>query len=304
MEYILGIDVGGTSFKYGVLDKRGNIAYSGKKKRLKDYSDKKLLADLINETKTNYNLIGVGISLPGNPDDKTGYMETGGAIDEFFNFHIGAYIKENCNLDIAIENDCHCALLAEKWLGNAQSCENFMVITFGTGIGGAAFINGKLHNGQRNLGSEVHSLIIELTDNLEPIFWGDVNSTVNGLIIPAAKYLNVDPETVDGAKLYQATDPNIIEIIRVFHRKVALGLITINNLFDVEKILIGGGISENPEFISAINAEIDKIKNTFAMIHVDRCTLGNNAGFLGACYKFMLKKGLVNNETIGNLDLS
>jgi beta-glucoside kinase len=84
---------------------------------------------------------GVAISAPGYVNPHTGFIEMGGAIRKFDNFAIKRWLEQQTGLPVAIENDANCVLLAERWQGKAAEMSDFLVLTIGTGIGGAIFCN-------------------------------------------------------------------------------------------------------------------------------------------------------------------
>jgi beta-glucoside kinase len=92
---------------------------------------------------------GVAISAPGYVNPHTGFIEMGGAIRKFDNFAIKRWLEQQDRLPVAIENDANCVLLAERWQGKAAEMSNFLVLTIGTGIGGAIFCNNQLVHGAR-----------------------------------------------------------------------------------------------------------------------------------------------------------
>lgn len=86
-------------------------------------------------------------SARGYVNPHTGFIEMGGAIRKFDNFAIKRWLEQQTGLPVAIENDANCVLLAERWRGKAAEMSDFLVLTIGTGIGGAIFCNNRLVHG-------------------------------------------------------------------------------------------------------------------------------------------------------------
>ena len=90
---------------------------------------------------------------------RSGYIAMGGAIRDFDRFAIGQWLRDKTSLPVSVENDANCALLAERWLGKAQEMSDFLMMTIGTGIGGAIFCNNALVRGRQRRAGEFGSLL-------------------------------------------------------------------------------------------------------------------------------------------------
>ncbi len=135
---IAAFDIGGTALKMGVVAASGELLEKGKQP-ISDSDGDQILAAMESWIAAHPECTGIAISAPGYVNPHTGYIEMGGAIRKFDNFAINAWLEERTGLPVAIENDANCVLLAERWQGKARDMANCLVMTIGTGIGGAIF---------------------------------------------------------------------------------------------------------------------------------------------------------------------
>lgn len=145
---IAAFDIGGTALKMGVMTREGELLDKGKQ-TLIDSDGDQILQAMLAWIAAHPECKGVAISAPGYVNPHTGFIEMGGAIRKFDNFAIKAWLEQQVRLPVAIENDANCVLLAERWRGKAADMSNFLVLTIGTGIGGAIFCNNQLVHGAR-----------------------------------------------------------------------------------------------------------------------------------------------------------
>jgi beta-glucoside kinase len=143
---IAAFDIGGTALKMGVMTREGTLLEKGKQ-NIVDSDGDQILQAMLAWIAAHPACEGVAISAPGYVNPHTGFIEMGGAIRKFDNFAIKRWLEQQVRLPVAIENDANCVLLAERWRGKAADMSNFLVLTIGTGIGGAIFCNNQLVHG-------------------------------------------------------------------------------------------------------------------------------------------------------------
>lgn len=146
----LGIDIGGTNIKSGLVDKSGQITNQYKLKTPQNLPDLKLaIIDIVNQAQAlvGDQLKGVGFSSPGRVVSETGVVHVGGAIPFIDGLNFKHFIKENFGLPAAAINDGKAAAQAELWQGHLTDVENGLVLLLGTGVGGGIVLNGQLHQG-------------------------------------------------------------------------------------------------------------------------------------------------------------
>ncbi|ORM50826.1 beta-glucoside kinase [Pantoea conspicua] len=284
---IAAFDIGGTSLKMGVIDDKGNILTSDSCDISHNDRDK-ILEHIIAWLKKNPSCSGIAVSTPGYIDPDSGYIAMGGTIRDFDQFHLSQWLTEKTSLPTTVENDAHCALLAERWLGKAKQLNDFLMLTIGTGLGGAAFCNGALIRGGRNRAGEFGCLLTSRpTDsNIEPHTMAQ-SCTMTALRENYSEAAGQSAEDISGKDVFDAFDQGNEQaqnVVNRFYQDLAACLYNLFSVFDPQTIFIGGGITERDPFIEELGRELKKYQID---IRIDTATYGNDSGMLGAVCHFL-----------------
>lgn len=298
MAQYVGIDIGGTDIKYGLIDESGNILESSKVPTPKT---KKGLLDVLKPICYMYPEVdGIGISAPGmiNTD---GLMITAGALFECYGMNLIEEVAHFYNGPIAVENDVNCAALAELWTGSGKAYENFIMVSVGTGIGGAIVIDSKLHRGSRFMAGEFGFMKMNALakDEADNTMLSRTGSVFGGLI---RKYKEKTGEQVDGKKVFDRADlgdENAKVCIEEFYDNLATGIFNLIVSFDPEIVLVGGAISGRDGFVEKINQIIEQNRQEYGdqleveLAKVEACTHLNDAGIIGGVANLLKTQNLL-----------
>lgn len=301
----IGIDVGGTTIKYGVILKNGEIV---KKGQLPTIHEKEgflqSITALIKSLQQEAIVDGVGISAPGIIQ-KDGTMITAGSIKSLYGINLKQEIEERVKLPVMVENDANAAAIAEKWLGHAQNCENYLCLVVGTGIGGGIIVNDQLYRGSHGMAGEFGWMLIDsLPDqgNLETVSLNQRAAVVGGLCHQyqlALQQLGRSDFPQDAVEIFQRGAQGEVvanQVLAQFFQDLSVGLLNLISTFDPELILIGGGISENDGFMARLDETVHQLKARHESIGylegrtiapIRRAKLKNDAGMIGAVYQLM-----------------
>lgn len=285
------IDIGGTSIKVAVLDKKGDIHH---KDSLEVHQDVEKFTEIIvswvEKIKKDFDIQGLAISSPGAVDKKSGIVGGASAIPCIHGPNWKEIFGEKCGLKVSIENDANCAALAEAFSGSGKNIEDMMFIVCGTGIGGAIVHKGEIHSGKHLHGGEFGYMLME-EENGEFRNFSDVASTMS-LVRKVRKAYNDD--SWDGLKIFEeAKNGNEIcqQAIDRFYFNLAKGIFNLQYIYDPEVILLGGAISERGDFIDGINKKIDylmsKIEIAKIRPNIGTCTHKKDANLIGALANFL-----------------
>ena len=305
----IGIDVGGTNVKIALVDD-GKIIYSNS---VPTYAQmgyeytvnniKQAIKDLMKETETTAaDIKGIGFDFPGQVDYKTGVVKLAPNIPGWVNVPIAQMIEEAFHIPTRIDNDVRCAALGEMNFGAGEGCQNFVCITVGTGIGSGLVVNGQLVRGAANAAGEIGHIKLQMKDG--PICGcgdtGCLEAFASGpsIVAMAQDYLKSGKSTKfremagDGeitpyivAKAAEAGDPVAKRIFTIIGEYVGMGLVSVINLLNPEKVIIGGGVAEAGDLL------LEPIRKTVmerAMVvaresvEIVPAELGNSAGVIGA----------------------
>ncbi|KGL39480.1 N-acetylmannosamine kinase [Listeria newyorkensis] len=283
---LLAFDMGGTAVKYALVEQDGTILSKGK------FKTPETLDALINQlqtTKRTYSthpLTGIAFSCPGAVDNESGIIGGASAIPYIHHFPFRQLLEENLELPIALENDANCAALAETWLGVAKQASDILFLIIGTGIGGAVIKNGKIHAGAHLHGGEFGYMI--MNDKLENL--SDTGTAVNAASRIAKRKGLPSLSGIEAFQLKEAGDPIAMEEIDFMFRNLAKGIFNLQYVYDPELIVIGGGVSERPDFLSAIQTQLDDLLAQITIAKVAptlvSCEFGNDANLIGAVANF------------------
>ena len=283
---IAAFDIGGTALKMGVVADSGELLEKGKQP-ITDSDGEQILAAIEGWITAHPECEGVAISAPGYVNPHTGYIEMGGAIRRFDNFAIKDWLEERTGLPVAIENDANCVLLAERWQGKGAELSDFLVLTIGTGIGGAIFCNNQLVHGARFRAGEFGYMQTSRPGSRDVRRYSmNENCTLRVLRYRYAQHLGKTLEEVTGEEIFDRFDAGDVvcqRLVAEFFNGLGTGLYNLVNLFDPQTILIGGGIVERPGFLALMREYLA----WFGIAdYIDTVSHGNDAGLIGAVYHF------------------
>ncbi|POP42172.1 beta-glucoside kinase [Superficieibacter electus] len=283
---LAAFDIGGTALKMGVVTDGGELLEKGK--QVINHSDgDQILEAMLAWITAHPACEGVAISAPGYINPHSGYIEMGGAIRKFNHFAIKDWLEERIRLPVAIENDANCVLLAERWQGKGANLSDFLVMTIGTGIGGAVFCNNKLLHGAHFRGGEFGYMLTERAGPRDvPRYTMNSTCTLRVLRNYYAEHIGKPLEEVSGEDIFDRFDAGDVvcqRLVTDFFNGLGTGLYNLVNIFDPQAILLGGGIVERPGFLTLLREHLAwfGIADT-----IDTVSQGNDAGLIGAVYHF------------------
>ncbi|GEL15240.1 ROK family protein [Pediococcus cellicola] len=296
MNYYVGLDIGGTSIKYGLVDETGKIL---EKDRVKtSISGEEILNNIemiVSQFKSLKPITAVGVSAPGIVQ-QDGFMTTGGAIRDFYGINLKKEIEKRTGISTTIENDANAAAFAEQWQGNAVGFHNYYCMVIGTGIGGGLIINDQIYRGGHGMAGELGMMSVMNVSTDTHLEYNSLNftgATVGGLL----RYYNnhSDSPAIDDARvIYQLAaqqDKLALASLDFFYTALAKGIINLMVALDPEIVLIGGGISANSQFMAGLQDKIADLKyrnqdiRNLNFAEVKPAKLRNDAGIIGAVYR-------------------
>lgn len=242
---VIGIDIGGTRIKAVAMDPEGNILFNSYQPT-EDGNDavwKKNIADAVAAVKQKLNSsdVLIGISAPGLPDEKNeciAFMP--GRLEGLENFDWGNFLEHPAY----VINDGVSALMAEAKLGACKDSKHAVMLTLGTGVGGAILIDGKPYQGAFNKAGHMGHMVID--DNGEPDVTGMPGSLEECIGNCTIEKRSGGRFTSTHALLeaYRKNDSHAADIWLKSIRQLALGIASISNILSPHSIVLGGGITE------------------------------------------------------------
>lgn len=297
MKQYLVIDIGGTAFKYALMDEEANFIEKGEIPAVHAQTTEPFFETMeMLVTQYKDEIEGIAISMPGRLDHEKGYAFTSGALGYLSETDVKGEFEKRFGITTFIENDGKAACLAEMWKGNLKDVRDGVVLILGTGIGGGIMLNRQLWRGWNGAAGEFSVLTTDFNpSSLTKGWWANMNGTPGGLVNPYAKVMNLPFEEVNGKVFFQALhdgDQNAKEIFDTFVRNAVTGIYDLQCVLDVQKYCIGGGISAQDILIDSIRKGVDEYyEKNHHMIpmckpEIDRCQFNNDANLIGALKNF------------------
>lgn len=284
MNGYIAIDIGGTDIKYSVVDQNLKLLNVKSEKSAAKMGGralieqlKKIISHLLNSTKLT--VIGIGISTAGivNPANKK-IIYANQNIPNYVGTDFQKEIGNFFNLPISVENDVNCALLGEQWATFKDVKNDFILLTFGTGIGCGIWLNEKIYRGTRLAAGNVGESKVS-----DSIFERQCSTAA---LVRRSQIKFPDLSINSGKDVYDlARDhPEIKSFLKEYYAEIADWLTVFTNFIDVKTIIIGGGISKNIEFIEGITTAFERLNSNKLIENtlITAAKLGNNAGMIGA----------------------
>jgi glucokinase len=282
---VIGIDLGGTAIKLGSFLEDGTFAESLMVPTPQPSTPEAVveaIAAAVKQLNQNNQCVAIGLGTPGPTDASGRIAKVAINLAGWQDVPLADWLETKTGLPTIIANDANCAGLGEAWLGAGRKFKNLILLTLGTGVGGAIILNGNLFTGHRGAAGELG--LITLNPEGPPCNSGNRGSLEQYLSIGAI-YRATGKEPVELGLLAKAGDTEAIKFWENYGRLLGAGLASLIYVLTPEAIVIGGGISASAEFfLPATLAEIEKrvLPSSRVDLQVLTAELGNRAGIVGA----------------------
>ena len=298
MNKYLVFDWGGTSLKYATMTNEAQILEKGSIPTPSKNSTKQEFYDLIDSVISKYsNLDGIAISSTGVIDSEKGFIKTIGALPFLDNTSLVEELSKKYHCQVSIENDGRCAALAELWLGNLSDIDDGAVVVIGTNIGAAIILNRQLRRGKQFLAGEMCAMCCDENHQNDPYSYiGQHGTPYLCKLIQEKKSMNDSINGIQAFKLIHDGDEDAIVALHEYTDLLAIQLFNLNILLDLEKIVIGGGISEQKELMDSLKQSNENLSTIhpdivkgiqYPLPNIDVCKFRNEANLIGALYHFL-----------------
>ncbi|HEY8423457.1 MAG TPA: ROK family protein [Clostridia bacterium] len=309
--YYIGVDIGGTSIKVGVVDKQGNILKKQSFKTLINQHYKETaqeISETVNNLINDLNLTkddirAVGVGSPGCVDSHTGEIIYAGNLN-WEKVPLGKELIELTGFPTYVHNDANAAAMGEWMFGAGKDYKNIVLITIGTGIGGGVIIDGNLFEGNFSAGTEVGhiklgSLGYQCTCGRTDCF--ETYASATALIRMTKKAMQENPdskmwefvegdiEKTGGKTAFECAkmgDPAAQKVIDEYIYYLGEGLVNMANIFRPDVIILGGGVCAQGEALTRpLQKHMDEnifAKDLLPTVKIITAKLGNDAGIIGA----------------------
>lgn len=312
-KYYIGIDLGGTYIKGGIVNDIGEILVSDKVPTEREKGAESVAAnisslvkDLLSQSGVADSAVdGIGIGIPGMIDSEGGIVVYSNNL-MWKDFPIADIVSKDTGFKTKIANDANVAILGEVRFGAAKGMKNAVMLTLGTGVGSGIVIDGKLFEGNGSAGAEIGHMGIayggeKCSCGRRGCFESYASATA--LIRETKRAMEADKtskmwesytlDTVDGetAFRYAKSDESAERTVDAYIEKLAYGITNVANIFRPDIILLGGGICGEGDALTEplrqrLASEI-YAGDMGPAVEIKIAELGNRAGILGAAALIM-----------------
>jgi predicted NBD/HSP70 family sugar kinase len=291
--YCFAADLGGTKLAAAIADGQGRIVAELTEptdprgaahvaEQIADCAQKLAHTVGIDPTRARHVMVGI----PGAVDPRTGRVSLTPNITGLEDFDVLGFLRQRFGPDVAIENDVNLAMLGEHALGCANRCRNAAFLSLGTGAGLGLLMDDKLFRGAHGSAGEIADLPIG-RDPLSqiPSVGGTFELEVGSLAI-VDRYRRqggTAAATVrDIFRLLEQGDEVAASVLDTTARWVALAVVTMQSLLDLELIVFGGSIGVRPELYERVRQTLPSLFSR--PITIAPSQLGDRAGLIGAAW--------------------
>jgi glucokinase len=317
MPYTIGVDLGGTNLRAGLVAPDGTIVYDTKIDTRVEEGPQAIIGRIVTLIKQVHaqlpagaELDGVGIGVPGPLDPFAGFVFAMPNIPGFENTPLRSILKEATHLDIELGNDANAAAYGEFWVGSGRDYKSLILLTLGTGVGGGIIVGDVNIDGAHSHGSECGHLIVDTSNTARLCPCGhaghlEAYCSATSLVKMAGETIDAgaDGSLADAVRGGEKLTPILVareaeagdrlahDLIMEVARWLGIGITSLMHVVDPEAVIIGGamtfGRDANPvgrSFLDAIRAEVHR--RTFPTLAANTilryATLGGDAGSFGA----------------------
>ncbi|MBR1709279.1 MAG: ROK family protein [Clostridia bacterium] len=309
--YYIGVDIGGTGVKAGIVDENGHILYKESIRTGAERPYSEVIVDIaglcqkiIDGMHLSIDQISaIGVGVPGICDPKTGVIPFCTNLGWHEVPFIADMHKYFPGIPVFVDNDATVAGLAESVAGVSAGTQSSVFITLGTGVGGSIVINGRPYSGSHGVGSEIGHMVIRMDG--EPCTCGKKGcferyASATAIIREARRALPDHPESmiaelcennpdkIEARTVFDAAkekDPLAVRLFNNYVKALAHGIVNVINTIDPEIIVLGGGVSNAGEFLLEAVREAVKpfiFYKTQPYATIQLAQLGSDAGVIGA----------------------
>ncbi|MDE6915339.1 MAG: ROK family protein [Lachnospiraceae bacterium] len=282
------LDIGGTAIKSGLYTDGTLTDIQETPTEASRGSD--FVVQRIKEIITSYrqhsSFDRIGISTAGQVDPVRGQIIYANEnIPGYTGTRLGELMKQEFQVPTAVENDVNAAAIGEFAFGAGKDHKNFVCLTYGTGVGGAIFSDGKLYSGSSYSAGEFGAIVTHPEDRMveQDMFSGCYERYASATAL-VKRAVQLDPALDNGRKIFQRLEePDVRTLVDRWIMEIVYGLTTIIHMMNPECVILGGGIMEQPYVSEQLREKLyPNIMPSFRHVLIEKAALGNRAGMLGA----------------------
>ncbi len=297
MQHALGIDVGGTKILTALVDGAGRVVRQWRTPTPAAAGGPAVLAALGDAAEAALaevgrdGVVGVGVSAAGQIDADAGVVAYASPnLPGWTGTPVGPALRERLGLPVVVDNDGNAAAYGEWWVGAGRGARSLVVVTVGTGVGGGVVLDGRVLRGRRWRGGEIGHMIVEAEGvRCNCGQSGCLEVYASGTAIARLARAARPGWEADARAVFAAAEAGDEVAAAVLHRStryLAAGLVTLANVIDPDRFLLGGGVATQPRYMGLVSAALSDPsvagERGFELASLGLAALGEAAGAVGA----------------------
>lgn len=282
---VIGIDLGGTAIKLGRFTREGTCLEAITVDTPHPSTPEAVLEAMVGaiaQLNAANTAIAIGVGAPGPSDAAGRIMKVAINLADWHNVPLADELETKTGLPTILANDANCAGLGEAWLGAGRNFSHLILLTLGTGVGGAIILDGKLFVGPQGTAGELG--LMSLNPDGPPCNSGNQGSLEQYCSIGSIRRATGQEPAELGA-MARDGDETALEFWRGYGRILGVGLSNLIYIFTPEAIVLGGGVSASAKFfLPAARSQIEQrvLASSREGLQLLTAQLGNKAGMVGA----------------------
>ena len=282
----IGIDLGGTAMKLARFASNGDVLAELEQPTPQPAVPGAVtmaLCEAVEALDPNREASLVGVGLPGPMDSAARVARVCINLPGWHEVPLADWLEPRLDRKVTLANDGNCAVVGEAWLGAANSCQNVVLLTLGTGVGGGVLLNGTLFTGHNGAAAEPGLIGIE--PDGPPCNSGNRGSLEQFASLAALRRLSAGRDPRELARAADTGEPEALKIWTQYGTRLGVGISSLVYILTPELVLLGGGLAgASRHFLPAVRQEVEQRVQAVSRegLRIEACALGNGAGRLGA----------------------
>ncbi|ERN39987.1 transcriptional regulator/sugar kinase [Rubidibacter lacunae KORDI 51-2] len=296
---VIGIDLGGSAIKLGRFQADGTCTAEAAIATPQPARPGPVLdavAVAVRDLDPDRRAIAIGIGTPGpsDADCRVAYIAIN--LPDWIDVPVADFLETQTGLPTAVENDANCAGLGEAWLGASRSVRDSILLTLGTGVGGAIVLNGQLFTGRTGAAGELGLIGIDYNG---PECNSGNHGSLEQHVCARAIWRDTGKTPAELGALAGAGDAAAIAYWEQYGQYLGAGIASLVYVLMPQAVVLGGGISASAEFfLPATRAEVSRriVAQSRFELHILAAELGSRAGAVGAAKLAWQRFGRLNKQ--------
>lgn len=284
-ETVIGIDLGGSAIKLGLFDWKGTCLKALTVPTPQPARPEAVLAVMVSAIERldpGRQTVAIGVGTPGPADAAGRIARVAINLEGWHDVPLADWLEAKTGKPTILANDANCAGMGEYWLGAGRTFRHLILLTLGTGVGGAIILNGQLFVGHAGTAGELG--LITLNPDGPECNSGNKGSLEQYASVRAIRRrTGLEPREL--ARRAKADDSEALAFWQTYGRDLGAGIASLVYVLTPEAVVIGGGVSASSEFFfPSLWAELERrvLPSSRAGLELLKAELGNQAGMVGA----------------------